>query len=347
MTADKTDASFFARHEFLILRLHSLTGLIPVGAYMVVHLLTNASVMAGAAAFQNSVFQIHSLGPLLPLVEWVFIFLPLLFHGIVGLVIIRRGVINTSQYTFASNVRYTLQRATGMIAFVFIMWHVFHMHGWLHSDSWLANIAGPLGGAKFRPYNAASSAGAAMQQSPLILAIYAVGVLSSVFHLANGLWTMGITWGLWTTPQAQARANWIAVAVGLFLTIVSVSAITGFATINVPEARKIEDEAYEARVSSHMIEPDEHKRTHDQGDVHAAGSHTHEHAEEHGHDHGNTHDPVISGTQAPTASEPSPSTTPAPSQPDDATPVSDQPDVPAAGPGNEEAGGAEPEPPTP
>ena len=25
--------------------------------------------------------------------------------------------------------------------------------------------------------------------------VYAIGVLASVYHLANGLWTMGITWG--------------------------------------------------------------------------------------------------------------------------------------------------------
>src|SRR3954463_12839641 len=64
--------SFFARHEFLLRRLHSLSGLIPVGAYMVVHLLTNASVLGGPASFQDQVDTIHRLGPILPLVEWTF-----------------------------------------------------------------------------------------------------------------------------------------------------------------------------------------------------------------------------------------------------------------------------------
>ena len=32
-------ANYLARHEFLIRRLHSLSGLVPVGAYMVIHLL--------------------------------------------------------------------------------------------------------------------------------------------------------------------------------------------------------------------------------------------------------------------------------------------------------------------
>ncbi|HEV7221208.1 MAG TPA: hypothetical protein VGN42_00805, partial [Pirellulales bacterium] len=54
---------FLGRHEFLIRRLHSLSGLVPVGAYMCVHLLTNASVLAGAGTFQDQVDTIHSLGP--------------------------------------------------------------------------------------------------------------------------------------------------------------------------------------------------------------------------------------------------------------------------------------------
>ena len=57
--------SFFLRHQFLILRLHSLSGLLPVGAYMTVHLLTNASTLGGPAMFQKNVDLIHSLGPAL------------------------------------------------------------------------------------------------------------------------------------------------------------------------------------------------------------------------------------------------------------------------------------------
>src|SRR6186997_3187330 len=106
-----------ARHEFLIRRLHSLSGLIPVGAYMVVHLLTNASVVDSPNAFQRAVYQIHSFGGLLPAIEWIFIFIPILFHAIIGVVIIRGGLPNSGTYRYGKNIRYTLQRATGMIAF--------------------------------------------------------------------------------------------------------------------------------------------------------------------------------------------------------------------------------------
>ena len=59
---DNSQPSFLVRNEFLIRRLHSFRGLIPVGAYMVIHLLTNASVLDSPATFQRTVYTIHSLG---------------------------------------------------------------------------------------------------------------------------------------------------------------------------------------------------------------------------------------------------------------------------------------------
>ena len=72
----------------------------PVGAFVMVHLLTNASVLGGAAAFQSRVDLIHSLGPLLPTIEWLFIFLPMLFHAIMGFVIITTGMPNLGSYSY-------------------------------------------------------------------------------------------------------------------------------------------------------------------------------------------------------------------------------------------------------
>jgi succinate dehydrogenase / fumarate reductase cytochrome b subunit len=257
-------SSFLARNEFLIRRLHSLSGMIPVGAYMVVHLLTNATVLDSPATFQKNVYSIHSLGVVLPLVEWVFIFIPILFHAIVGVLIVRGSLPNNSTYKYTSNLRYTLQRATGMIAFAFIMWHVFHMHGWFHADAWLNTISG-LGGAMFRPYNAASSGAEAMRASmPIVPILYAIGVLSCVFHLANGIWTFGITWGIWVTPQAQRWATVACLIFGIGLGIVGMSALAGFAFVVDPAKAKLaEDKMYESKTASGELAPNEHKRAHD------------------------------------------------------------------------------------
>jgi succinate dehydrogenase / fumarate reductase cytochrome b subunit len=256
-----TSQSFLARHEFLIRRLHSLSGLIPVGAFMIVHLTVNASVLNSPGTFQRSVYQIHSLGKILPLVEWAFIFAPILFHGIFGVVIIRGGLSNAGRYPYTNNIRYTLQRATGVIALLFILWHVFHMHGWFHFDAWLQNVVEPLGGAQFKPFSAASTATLAMQGF-LVPFLYAIGLIACVYHLANGLWTMGITWGIWTSPAAQQRANLVCSVFGVGLLALSMSALYGMVTVDADAAVKVEDAMYQARTESGEIEANPDKRSH-------------------------------------------------------------------------------------
>jgi succinate dehydrogenase / fumarate reductase cytochrome b subunit len=230
---------------------------------MVVHLTVNASVLNGAATFQNNVLNIHKLGAILPVVEWTFIFLPILFHAIVGVAIVAGGLPNINQYPLSANYRYTLQRATGMIAFAFIMLHVLHMHGWFHNESWLRYVVEPLGGARFRPYNATSTAGLALQ-GLLATALYAIGVLSCVYHLANGVWTMGITWGVWTSPTAQARASKVCTAAGVLLAVVGLSALFGVrSAVSTPEKLEAvqaeEARIIETKIQAGDIQPNEHK----------------------------------------------------------------------------------------
>ena len=66
--------ALFGRHHFLVRRLHSLSGIVPIGVFLCVHLLTNASVLAPGdpgAEFQKAVEKIHALGPMLIPVEIV------------------------------------------------------------------------------------------------------------------------------------------------------------------------------------------------------------------------------------------------------------------------------------
>lgn len=262
MNTSSNSQSFLGRHEFLIRRLHSLLGLIPIGAFMTVHLLVNASILDSPGMFQDKVYQIHSLGIALPFIEWGFIFLPILFHGLFGLLIIVGGLANTGHYPYANNVRYVWQRVTGIIAFVFILWHVFHMHGWFHFEAWTDNVVIPLGGAQFRPFSAASTLGQAMHGF-VVPVLYAIGVFSCVYHFANGIWTMGITWGLWSSPGGQRRATWIAVIIGAFLAVVGAGALIGAVSVNTSVARDAEDAMYAAKVRAHLIETTPEKRADD------------------------------------------------------------------------------------
>ncbi|MCP4940714.1 MAG: succinate dehydrogenase [Planctomycetaceae bacterium] len=265
MSAQATaETNFFLRHEFLIRRVHSLLGIVPLGLYMTVHLATNASLLNGTQTFQRAVFLIHSPGKLLPLIEWGLIFTPLIFHAVIGVWIAKSGKSNSSQYKFRSNKRYTWQRWTGFIALVYLFFHILHLHGWFHIPAWEAIIR-PLGFGVFRPFNAASSLVRAMQEWGYVWpAFYLVGMLACVYHLANGLWTSGITWGLWISPTAQARASKLCTVVGCGLAVLGVSAWWAAVSPSprtTVEMEAIENRMYEAAVDSGMVTPNVEKRT--------------------------------------------------------------------------------------
>lgn len=230
-----------------------------MGAYMVLHLLTNASILNGVGTFQSNVNAIHSLGSVLPLVEWVFIFLPILFHAVVGVWIYTTGIPNSTQYKFAANRRYTWQRWTGIIAFVFIFFHVLHLHGWFHFEWWKHNVLEPLNMGRFRPYSAGSTLALALR-GVVWPVFYAVGVVACVYHLANGVWTAGITWGVWLTPKSQSRASWVCAAFGVGLAIVGLSALYGAKQVDIDQARKTETEMYRVRVETGEMRENPEKR---------------------------------------------------------------------------------------
>ena len=74
----------------------------------------------------------------------------------------------------------------------------------------------------------------------MVQVFYVIGVLACVYHLCNGLWTMGITWGVWTSPAAQRRATYVCAAFGLLMMAISMGALFGMTRTNIDEAKAVE-----------------------------------------------------------------------------------------------------------
>ena len=221
----------FGRCEFLIRRLHSLLGVAPLAGYLVFHLATNASIIDGL-----DTYQIHVIGPTtLFVIEWSAVLVPLLLHAAIGILIVARGKRNFWNYPYRENIRYSLERMTGVIVFFFVFWHVFHMRGWFEIEWWREHVTLPLGGARFDPAHVITAA-AAMQASPAIWILYLIGTLAAAYHASNGLWTAGITWGLWTTPHAQRWANLPCLAAGAGMAVIGVGAIVAMLNVPLPAA---------------------------------------------------------------------------------------------------------------
>ena len=180
------------RRQFVLRRLHSLTGIVPIGAYLIFHImLANASVLGGPARFEAAVQAIGALPPPILLgVEILFIYLPLLFHSLYGFVRVGQAELdNPLRNDWIGAYLYTLQRLSGVIAFFFIGWHV-----------WTTRVQYYFAGTEIT-YDLMHG----MMTDPLKLTIFLVGTLASVFHFTNGIWTFCITWGLTVGPRAQRQ----------------------------------------------------------------------------------------------------------------------------------------------
>ena len=217
--------AYSERYHFLVRRLHSLSGIIPIGVFLCIHLSINASIIAGPRAFQFAVDQIHKLNNvgILKVVELVFIFIPIAFHAIVGVMIWLTSKPNAMQYRYGGNIRYTLQRWTGIITIVFILLHLWHVH-------WIIP-----GGSEFDPHAAPQTVVAALQAwwwGPA----YAIGVLCAVFHLANGVWTFLIVWGITIGPKSQVLSGRVCLIIGIVLGLLGFAGLIRIKTMDVSTA---------------------------------------------------------------------------------------------------------------
>jgi len=208
------DDARHGRRYFLLRRLHSITGVVPVGAFVVTHMWTNTRALYGRASFDHAVAEIQQL-PFLGYIELFGIVLPILFHGLYGMVIAAQGRSNVSSYGHVRNWMYLLQRITGVLALGFILVHLAQYR--------VPKLLGRMPWENFYP---------ALERDlnrPGIFALYVLGVTSTIFHFANGLWLFGNTWGITVSERAMKRSSWFCAAFGLLLWAMSVNVLLHFA----------------------------------------------------------------------------------------------------------------------
>lgn len=200
--AKETD--FFAR------RLHSLLGIIPVGLFLVQHLVINHFATRGEEAFNTASNFMGNL-PFVLFLEWFVIYIPLMFHAFYGVYIAFTAKNNVNRYGTYRNWMFMLQRITGVILVVFIAWHIYQ-----------TRIQKALGAEVNYDMMADILA------NPFMLVFYIVGVLSATFHLANGLWAFLVTWGITQSPKSQKVVSYISIIVFFVLSIIGLQAIFAF-----------------------------------------------------------------------------------------------------------------------
>lgn len=199
------------RH-FWLRRIHSLSGIVPIGGFLAFHLFENYTARHGADAYNASARTLQQL-PFAVAMEVLIIIVPILFHGIYGLFITSTAQPNPISNVYVRNAMYFLQRVTGVIVFAFILFHLWTTR--------LVQIQDHESLDLFRQVQAAVA-------NPWIYAFYLAGILSATFHLSNGVWSFSIVWGLTIGPRAQRRMLYVSAAVFLLLSYIGVRGIQAF-----------------------------------------------------------------------------------------------------------------------
>jgi succinate dehydrogenase / fumarate reductase cytochrome b subunit len=108
---------------------------------------------------------------------------------------------------------YNLQRVTGVILFAYILFHLWttrFVNVAHHED---VNLFATMQGVVHNRW---------------LLAFTILGILSATFHLANGIWSFSIVWGITVSPRSQQLMQYVSIVVFLILSYVGVRAIFAF-----------------------------------------------------------------------------------------------------------------------
>lgn len=204
---------------FILRKLHQLTGIMPLGFFLLEHFYTNSKALSGAAAFNTAVTDLQSI-PYILFVEIGGIFIPLIYHAVYGMVITVEMRPNNLHYPYARNWFYTIQRVTGFILFFFIAFHVLNFRFGLIPGLNTVSVA-------HHPDQAFETVAREFRSIPIFI-VYVIGITATVWHLANGIWLFLVDWGIVIGERAQKIAGYACLGFGVVLLAVGINAAIGF-----------------------------------------------------------------------------------------------------------------------
>jgi succinate dehydrogenase / fumarate reductase, cytochrome b subunit len=200
-------------------KLHQLSGIVPLGIFLLEHFYTNSKALTGAADFNNAVRDLQSI-PYILFVEIGGIFIPLIYHAVYGLVITVEARPNNLAYPYARNWFYLVQRITGLILFLFITFHVLNFRFGLLP--WLNNIS-----VAHAPDQAFDIVAREFRMVEIFI-VYMIGVTATVWHFANGIWLFLVDWGITIGERAQRLSGYACIGFGVVLLLVGFNAMVAF-----------------------------------------------------------------------------------------------------------------------
>jgi succinate dehydrogenase / fumarate reductase cytochrome b subunit len=197
----------------------TLSGVFPLGFFLVEHIGLNASSLGGAARF-DAVVGALIRSWWMPIVEIVIVLVPLLIHTVYGLhVLMTRKRIR--EYPLMPDRMQLLQRVTSVVLLLFLAGHLWELriHRWMSAlpvSAIHARLAEHMSSTKW--------------SVPWIAVGYLLGLAAASFHLANGLWAYGVERKRLESELDKKRAATVPFLVGAVLFVIGATTIVTLAT---------------------------------------------------------------------------------------------------------------------
>ena len=202
--ADSARASGFLRS-----RLGSFLAVFPLAVWTVNHLWNNLAAFRGASEWEAAVTQYPH--PVAQLATAIVVLLPLVLHTVWGVGRMLTSRPNNVKYTYYGNLKYMLQRLSAIGVLLFLGAHL-----------WLAMLQPRFTEGGPEPFSDISHE---MHFHMPTLVVYLLGTLGVAYHLANGLGSFAMGWGVVTSQRALKKLDWIVIPLFLILLAMAWGAI--------------------------------------------------------------------------------------------------------------------------
>lgn len=191
-------------------RLHALSGVIPLGVFVVVHLLVNATALVGPSRFDRVMGGLAN-SPIEPYVTLLFVGVPLAYHALYGITRVGRAPADAEASGYKRPRLDVLMRLSSVVLFVFVIAHTLEMRLGRAPSNLHTKLTMDLSSTKWGV--------------PFIAFGYLLGVAAVAFHLAYGCFAV-----LESRGRASRRAAIWSIAGGAILFSIGAATTIAFSS---------------------------------------------------------------------------------------------------------------------
>lgn len=202
-------------------KLHQLFGILPLGLFLLLHFFTNSNALLGARAYNTALDDSQQI-PYALFIEIIFIILPLVYHGIFGM-LLATGLLSKTfknhAHLYPRQWSRKFQQSTGIFLFFFILFHILNFR------------LGLIPGLNTIPISETVDSAFSIVSREFgyiwVFAFYILGIMVTVLHFTNGIWLFLGDWNI-VRGHAKRLLGYGCILLGLVLLFVGINSAVAF-----------------------------------------------------------------------------------------------------------------------